>query len=282
MDEQELKPDGIMQLGLGILGLEDAAERGRARALHRACRERARRRGGAARAPRPCTRAARATSSTPSSRWGCWSATTAALRQHAGDRAVPRPAQAQLRRRHARDGERAAVRVLGPAHRRRCAPASRRTRPSSGGDFFEAAVCRSGAARELPQSDDRASASGAAPAMAAKFPWREYQTLRRCRRAAGRAAACSSRWRTRICSGGGFDLPAVRPHLRGVRRPRIGVADRLAFQPGDFFADQLPAGRRDRDGAHPARLEPRGEADADREGARGAARRRRARSSTRR
>ena len=40
------------------------------------------------------------------------------LRQHGGDRAVPRPRQAELRRRDARDAERAAVRVLELAHRR--------------------------------------------------------------------------------------------------------------------------------------------------------------------
>ena len=78
MSEPEVTPDAIMQLGLGVLGLEDAAERRRAGALHGAGeRGRARRRGAAASAW-ACTRGARGTSSTRWSRWACSSARTAA------------------------------------------------------------------------------------------------------------------------------------------------------------------------------------------------------------
>ncbi|HEY8525391.1 MAG TPA: methyltransferase [Acidimicrobiales bacterium] len=38
-----------------------------------------------------------------------------------------------------------------------------------------------------------------------------------------------------------FDLPEVAPHLEETRR-RHGLADRLAFQAGDFFVDDLPEG----------------------------------------
>jgi predicted transcriptional regulator len=38
-----------------------------------------------------------------------------------------------------------------------------------------------------------------------------------------------------------FDLPEVGPHLEETRQSR-GLADRLSFQPGDFFADELPEG----------------------------------------
>ncbi|HET8641575.1 MAG TPA: methyltransferase [Pseudonocardiaceae bacterium] len=38
-----------------------------------------------------------------------------------------------------------------------------------------------------------------------------------------------------------FDLPPVRPHLERSAR-RAGLADRLGFVAGDFFADELPAG----------------------------------------
>ena len=56
-----------------------------------------------------------------------------------------------------------------------------------------------------------------------------------------------------------FDLPAVAPiaeradRRRGARRPRERSAS------GDFFADPLPAGRRDHDGHDPARLGPASE-----------------------
>jgi hypothetical protein len=38
-----------------------------------------------------------------------------------------------------------------------------------------------------------------------------------------------------------FDLPEVGPYLEETRQAH-GLADRLSFQPGDFFADELPEG----------------------------------------
>lgn len=38
-----------------------------------------------------------------------------------------------------------------------------------------------------------------------------------------------------------FDLPEVEPHLEETRQSQ-GLADRLSFQPGDFFVDELPEG----------------------------------------
>ena len=40
-------------------------------------------------------------------------------------------------------------------------------------------------------------------------------------------------------TGGGFDLPPLKP-LFDAYAARCGVADRLSFTPGDFFADPLP------------------------------------------
>ena len=40
-------------------------------------------------------------------------------------------------------------------------------------------------------------------------------------------------------SGGGFDLPAVRPVFEQYVAAN-GLADRLRFYPGDFFNDPLP------------------------------------------
>ncbi|WP_248964094.1 acetylserotonin O-methyltransferase [Sphaerisporangium perillae] len=39
--------------------------------------------------------------------------------------------------------------------------------------------------------------------------------------------------------GGVFDLPALEPHF-DEHVARLGVADRVTFHPGDFFADELP------------------------------------------
>src|SRR5262249_31148680 len=38
-----------------------------------------------------------------------------------------------------------------------------------------------------------------------------------------------------------FDLPQIQPHLEQSRE-KYGLADRLAFVPGDFFCDELPIG----------------------------------------
>lgn len=40
-------------------------------------------------------------------------------------------------------------------------------------------------------------------------------------------------------TGGGFDLPAVRPHFETYVQG-FGLAERLQFFPGDFFTDRLP------------------------------------------
>ena len=64
----------------------------------------------------------------------------------------------------------------------------------AGGDFF-AALYADPTARAVPARDDRAQPRGAAQAIAAKFPWRDYAACRR-RLRPGRRPGRRSRWRT--------------------------------------------------------------------------------------
>ena len=142
-----------MQLGTGVLGIEDAPERGRARSVLRARKLGPARRRGAARATRPSpaerTRLLRRARGARDARTG-----ERPLPQHGRDGSLSRPRQAQLRGRPARDAERPAVRVLelahgGPAHRR-AAERGKDGRKPVRGDLL-----RPGPAARIRQGDDR-------------------------------------------------------------------------------------------------------------------------------
>jgi hypothetical protein len=79
----------------------------------------------------------------------------------------------------------------------------------------------------------------AAQAIAEKFPWSRYRTVID----VGAAEGCvpvQLALRHPQLTGGGFDLPMVRPAFEAhVDAHRL--ADRLRFYPGDFFADPLPS-----------------------------------------
>ncbi len=80
---------------------------------------------------------------------------------------------------------------------------------------------------------------GAALAIAEKFPWDRYQTVVD----VGAAEGCvpvQLALRHPHLSGGGFDLPAVRPVFEDYVAAN-GLAGRLRFHAGDFFTDPLPA-----------------------------------------
>jgi O-methyltransferase domain/Dimerisation domain len=75
-------------------------------------------------------------------------------------------------------------------------------------------------------------------AIADKFPWQRYRTVID----VGAAEGCvpvQLALRHPQLTGGGFDLPAVRPAFESYVDAH-GLADRLRFYPGDFFADPLP------------------------------------------
>jgi|SRR5947207_6907720 len=80
---------------------------------------------------------------------------------------------------------------------------------------------------------------GAALAIAERFPWDKYQTVIDIGAAEG-CVPVQVALRHPHLSGGGFDLPAVAPSFE-KHVAAFGLADRLRFYPGDFFADPLPS-----------------------------------------
>jgi SAM-dependent methyltransferase len=80
--------------------------------------------------------------------------------------------------------------------------------------------------------------TGAALAIAEKFPWDRYQTLCDVGAAEG-AVPVHVAMRHSHMSGVGFDLPAVGPIFEDFVAS-FGLEDRVRFAAGDFFADPLP------------------------------------------
>lgn len=79
---------------------------------------------------------------------------------------------------------------------------------------------------------------GPAQAIAAQFPWRDHRTFVDIGCAEGGLPVQIALAHTHL-TGGGFDLPGIRPHFEAYVATH-GLADRLAFRAGDFFADPLP------------------------------------------
>ncbi len=79
---------------------------------------------------------------------------------------------------------------------------------------------------------------GANLAIARTFPWKDYRSFVDVGTAQGDLAAQVALANSHL-RGQGFDLPAVQP-IFDEYVTRVGVADRLTFAAGDFFADDLP------------------------------------------
>lgn len=79
---------------------------------------------------------------------------------------------------------------------------------------------------------------GAAQAIAAKFPWRNYRSFADIGAAQGMMAATLALAHPHL-SGAGYDLPQVKPIFEEFVTRR-GVADRVRFLSGNFFTDPLP------------------------------------------
>ncbi|HEX3496914.1 MAG TPA: methyltransferase dimerization domain-containing protein, partial [Methylocella sp.] len=80
---------------------------------------------------------------------------------------------------------------------------------------------------------------GAAQAIAAKFPWKDYKTFVDIGTAQGMVpvtVACAHNH----LSGAGYDLPEVRPVFEEFVA-RHGMRERVKFLSGSFFTDPLPA-----------------------------------------
>lgn len=76
-------------------------------------------------------------------------------------------------------------------------------------------------------------------AIAAKFPWHDYTSVIDIGCAQGTVPVAIAGAHEHLV-GGGFDLPPIRPVFDAYIN-RHGLADRLRFTPGDFFADPLPS-----------------------------------------
>jgi hypothetical protein len=83
-----------------------------------------------------------------------------------------------------------------------------------------------------------AVSTGAGHAIAAKFPWRDHQTVVDVGCAEGAVPVQVALAHEHI-NGGGFDLPQLEP-IFDAFVAQFGLGDRLRFTPGDFFADPLP------------------------------------------
>jgi len=77
-----------------------------------------------------------------------------------------------------------------------------------------------------------------AKALAARFPWQDYQTFIDIGCAQGALPVLIAQAHSGI-TGGGFDLPQLGPLFDNYVRER-GLSQRLQFFPGDFLQDGLP------------------------------------------
>jgi len=107
-----------------------------------------------------------------------------------------------------------------------------------GEDFFAALYQDQGKLRQFLQAMTGLS-MGAAAAIAEKFPWDRYHTVVDIGAAEG-CVPVQLALRHQHLTGGGFDLPAVGSAFDDYVAAH-GLAGRLSYYPGDFFADPLPA-----------------------------------------
>ena len=79
---------------------------------------------------------------------------------------------------------------------------------------------------------------GAAQAIAAKFPWQDYESFVDIGTAQGMVPVTIARAHNHL-SGAGYDLPEVKPIFEEFIA-RHGMQERLKFLSGNFFTDPLP------------------------------------------
>ncbi len=108
----------------------------------------------------------------------------------------------------------------------------------TGGDFFETLYADP---EKLAQFAGAMSglSRAAGEAIAAKFPWRDYGSVIDIGCAQGAVSVAITTAHCHL-TGGGFDLPPMEPVFNSYVA-EFGLADRLSFTPGNFFADALPS-----------------------------------------
>ncbi len=108
----------------------------------------------------------------------------------------------------------------------------------SGGNLFEAIYSDPALLRVFLKAMSGVSV-GSGMAIAAAFPWDRYKTVIDIGCAEG-AVPVQVALAHEHMSGGGFDLPEGGPFFEEYVAA-AGLGDRLRFQPGDFFADEMPS-----------------------------------------
>jgi hypothetical protein len=106
-----------------------------------------------------------------------------------------------------------------------------------GENFFEALYADPARLAQFAHAMSAVS-GGAAQAIAAKFPWRDHDSVIDIGCAEGAVPVQIALAHEHI-SGGGFDLPPIEP-IFDAYVARAGLGERLSFTGGDFFADPLP------------------------------------------
>lgn len=109
----------------------------------------------------------------------------------------------------------------------------------TGGDFFETLYADPDKLAQFAHGMSGLS-TATGQAIAAKFPWRDYGSVIDIGCAEG-AVPVAIATDHRHLTGGGFDLPPIEP-IFNTYVARSGLADRLRFTGGNFFADPLPSG----------------------------------------
>ena len=107
----------------------------------------------------------------------------------------------------------------------------------SGGDFFGALYADPERLAQFMSSMTGLS-MGCAHAIAEQFPWDEHRVFIDVGAAEGGVAVAVAERHDHI-TGGGFDLPPVRPLFERYVE-RAGLTPRLRFHAGDFFTDEWP------------------------------------------
>jgi hypothetical protein len=108
----------------------------------------------------------------------------------------------------------------------------------TGDDFFATLYADPERLAQFARAMSGLSAA-AGRAIAAKFPWRDYGSVVDIGSSEGAVVVAISLSHEHL-TGGGFDLPPLKP-IFDAYVTRCGVADRLSFIPGDFFAEPLPS-----------------------------------------
>jgi hypothetical protein len=106
-----------------------------------------------------------------------------------------------------------------------------------GGNVFEEIYADPARLAQFARSMSAIS-TGPGQAIAAKFPWRDYNRMIDVGCAEGAVPVQVALAHDHI-TGGGFDLPPIQPIFESFVGG-FGLGDRLSFTAGDFFADPLP------------------------------------------